>query len=255
MHPEIRQAHPGNCSKCDMTLEPVLPGLDDAGDPELVDFKHRFWWTLLGQIPELKARSQTSAAIENLREIDTLIVDKTGTLTEGRPPFERAIGTAGKTEDDVLRLAASLDHGSEHPLAAASVSAARERGLALGKPEQFDSASGIGVRAVGGKALALGNTALMEQLGVDVSPLAAQAETLRTQGASVMHLAVDAKLAGLLAVFDPFKVTKITDASRGGARHSSSRGGHFGKRAKTLVVPRVPRTREARTRWRVLQHS
>ena len=149
-----------------------------------------------------------AAAIENLRKIDTLIVDKTGTLTEGRPSFERAIGTTGNTEDEVLRLAASLDQGSEHPLAAAIVSAARERGLALDKPEQFDSESGIGVRGtVGGKALALGNTALMEQLGVDVSPLATQAEALRTQGASVMHLAVDAKLVGLLAVSDPIKAT------------------------------------------------
>jgi Cu+-exporting ATPase len=149
-----------------------------------------------------------AAAIENLRRIDTLIVDKTGTLTEGRPSFERAIGTNGNTDDEVLRLAASLDQGSEHPLAAAIVSAARERGLALDKPGQFDSESGIGVRGtVGGKALALGNTALMEQLGVDVSPLATQAEALRTQGASVMHLAVDAKLVGLLAVSDRIKAT------------------------------------------------
>jgi Cu+-exporting ATPase len=149
-----------------------------------------------------------AAAIENLRKIDTLIVDKTGTLTEGRPTFERAIGTAGNTEDEVLRLAASLDQGSEHPLAAAIVSAARERGLSLDKPEQFDSESGIGVRGtVGGKALALGNTALMGQLGIDVSSLATQAEALRSQGASVMHLAADAKLVGLLAVSDPIKAT------------------------------------------------
>ncbi|MDO9286697.1 MAG: heavy metal translocating P-type ATPase [Aquabacterium sp.] len=149
-----------------------------------------------------------AAAIENLRKIDTLIVDKTGTLTEGRPTFERAIGASGTTEDEVLRLAASLDQGSEHPLAAAIVAAARERGLALDKPEQFDSESGIGVRGtIGGKALALGNTALMEQLGIDVSPLATRAEALRSQGASVMHLAVDQKLAGLLAVSDPIKAT------------------------------------------------
>ncbi len=149
-----------------------------------------------------------AAAIENLRKIDTLIVDKTGTLTEGRPSFERAVAAAGNTEDEVLRLAASLDQGSEHPLAAAIVAAARDKGLALEKPEQFDSESGIGVRGtVGGRSLALGNTALMAQLGVDVAPLASQAEALRTQGASVMHLAVDAKLAGLLAVSDPVKAT------------------------------------------------
>ena len=149
-----------------------------------------------------------AAAIENLRKIDTLIVDKTGTLTEGRPSFERAVATEGVSEDEVLRLAASLDQGSEHPLAAAIVSAARERGLSLDKPEQFDSESGIGVRGMlAGKSLALGNTALMEQLGVEVSGLSAQAEALRAQGASVMHLAVDKKLFGLLAVSDPVKAT------------------------------------------------
>jgi Cu+-exporting ATPase len=149
-----------------------------------------------------------AAAIENLRKIDTLIVDKTGTLTEGRPRFERAVAAAGITEDEVLRLAASLDQGSEHPLAAAIVAAAKERGLLLDKPEQFDSESGIGVRGtLGGKALALGNTALMQQLGVEVSALASQAEALRGQGASVMHLAVDKTLLGLLAVSDPIKAT------------------------------------------------
>ena len=149
-----------------------------------------------------------AAAIENLRKIDTLIVDKTGTLTEGRPTFERAVAMPGFAEDEVLRLAASLDQGSEHPLAAAIVAAAKDRGLALDKPEQFDSGSGIGVRGmVAGKALGLGNTALMEQLGVDVSAMASQAEALRAQGASVMHLAVDKKLVGLLAVSDPIKAT------------------------------------------------
>jgi Cu+-exporting ATPase len=149
-----------------------------------------------------------AAAIENLRKVDTLIVDKTGTLTEGRPSFEKAIGANGFEADEVLRLAASLDQGSEHPLAAAIVTAAREKNLALDKPEQFDSASGIGVRGVvAGRELALGNTTLMQQLGIDVSPLAADAEALRAQGASVMHLAVDGTLAGLLAVSDPVKAT------------------------------------------------
>jgi len=149
-----------------------------------------------------------AAAIENLRKIDTLIVDKTGTLTEGRPAFERAVAAEGFDDTEVLRLAASLDQGSEHPLAAAIVAAAREQGLTLAKPEQFDSESGIGVRGnVEGKALALGNTALMEQIGVQVSALKAQAEELRGQGASVMHLAVDGRLAGLLAVSDPVKAT------------------------------------------------
>ena len=149
-----------------------------------------------------------AAAIENLRKVDTLIVDKTGTLTEGRPSFEEAIGVDGFDADEVLRLAASLDQGSEHPLAAAIVTAAREKNLVLDKPQQFDSASGIGVRgSVGGKALSLGNIALMEQLGIDVSSMAAQAEALRAEGASVMHLAVDGKLAGLVAVSDAVKAT------------------------------------------------
>jgi Cu+-exporting ATPase len=149
-----------------------------------------------------------AAAIEKLRQIDTLIVDKTGTLTEGRPAFEKAVAAAGYTDAEVLRLAASLDQGSEHPLAAAIVAAAREQGLALAKPEQFDSESGIGVRGnVEGKALGLGNIALMEQLDVQVGALKAQAEELRGQGASVMHLAVDGQLAGLLAVSDPIKAT------------------------------------------------
>ena len=149
-----------------------------------------------------------AAAIENLCKVDALIVDKTGTLTVGRPSFERAVAAAGFTQDEVLRLAASLDQGSEHPLAAAIVAAARDRGLSLDKPEQFDSESGIGVRgSVAGKALALGNKALMQQLGVEVSALADQAEAMRAQGASVMHLALNGQLAGLLAVSDPIKPT------------------------------------------------
>jgi Cu+-exporting ATPase len=151
-----------------------------------------------------------AAAIENLRKVDTLIVDKTGTLTEGRPSFERAVGHGHFSEDEVLRLAASLDQGSEHPLAAAIVAAARQQGLTLVEPEQFDSESGIGVKGVvESKSLALGNTALMQQLGVDVTPLAQEAEALRARGASVMHLAVDKTLAGLLAVSDPVKATTV----------------------------------------------
>jgi len=147
-----------------------------------------------------------AAAIEKMREVDTLIVDKTGTLTEARPAFETAIAAAEFTPDEVLRLAASLDQGSEHPLADAIVSAAREQGLLLAKPADFESGSGIGVRGtVEGRQLALGNTALMEQVGADVAAMKADAERLRGEGASVMHLAVDGRLAGLLAVTDPIK--------------------------------------------------
>ncbi|WP_279608304.1 copper-transporting P-type ATPase [Burkholderia ambifaria] len=149
-----------------------------------------------------------AAAIENLRKVDVLIVDKTGTLTEGRPAFERAVGTNGYTADEVLRLAASLDQGSEHPLAAAIVAAAREKNLTLDRPENFESATGIGVRGlIAGRKLALGNTALMQTDAVSVESLANEADGMRAQGASVMYLAVDGGLAGLLAVADPIKTT------------------------------------------------
>ncbi len=149
-----------------------------------------------------------AAAIENFRKVDTLIIDKTGTLTEGRPAFDRAVPATGFDATEVLRLAASLDQGSEHPLADAIVRAAREQGLALDKPENFESGSGIGVRGqVGGRQLALGNTRLMQQIGVSVTSLLDQAEALRAEGASVMHLAVDGQLAGLLAVSDPVKAS------------------------------------------------
>jgi Cu+-exporting ATPase len=151
-----------------------------------------------------------AAAIENLRKVDTLIIDKTGTLTEGRPTFEKAIPCEGFEADEILRLAASLDQGSEHPLAAAIVAAARERKLVLDKPENFESGSGIGVQGkVGGRHLVLGNTALMQQINVSVDALTTQAEALRAEGASVMHLAIDGKLAGLLAVSDPIKASTM----------------------------------------------
>lgn len=147
-----------------------------------------------------------AAAIENFRKVDTLIVDKTGTLTEGRPTFEQAVPVEGGTADEVLRLAASLDQGSEHPLADAIVSAARGQGIELATVDEFESGTGIGVRGtVEGKRLALGNTALMQQEGIDVAMLSEKAESLRVQGASVMYLAADGRLLGLLAVSDPIK--------------------------------------------------
>ncbi|HMQ73329.1 MAG TPA: HAD-IC family P-type ATPase, partial [Rubrivivax sp.] len=140
--------------------------------------------------------------------VTAVAFDKTGTLTEGKPAFDRAVPAAGFTADEVLWLAASLDQGSEHPLADAIVRAAHAQGLVLAKPESFESSSGIGVRGtVEGHDLALGNTALMQRLGVAVDALADQAEALRAEGASVMHLAVDRRLAGLLAVSDPVKTS------------------------------------------------
>ncbi|QCP53680.1 heavy metal translocating P-type ATPase [Trinickia violacea] len=149
-----------------------------------------------------------AAAIENLRRVDTLVVDKTGTLTEGRPVFERAIGVNGYSADEVLRLAASLDQSSEHPLAATLVAAANERRLALEPVKDFDALAGLGVRGMSdGKKLALGNTALMSEEQTDAGTLARDGDALRAQGASVMYLAVDGTLAGLLAVSDPIKAS------------------------------------------------
>jgi Cu+-exporting ATPase len=149
-----------------------------------------------------------AAAIENFRKVDTLIVDKTGTLTEGKPGFDRVVANTGYKEDEILRLAGSLDQGSEHPLAGAIVRAARERGLVLDKADGFESITGIGVRgSVAGKKLALGNTALMTQLSIDVEPLKTKAEAMRAEGASVMLLSVDGCLAGLLVVSDPIKAS------------------------------------------------
>ena len=149
-----------------------------------------------------------AAAIENLRKIDTLIIDKTGTLTEGQPSFNKVVATSGYEKNEVLRLAASLDQGSEHPLANAIVRAARERNLTLSIPTSFESGSGIGVNGeINGQKLALGNTALMKQLGISVNTLIPQAEVLRAEGASVMYLAADGKLLGLLAVSDPIKAS------------------------------------------------
>jgi P-type Cu+ transporter len=147
-------------------------------------------------------------AIENLRKIDTLIVDKTGTLTLGKPMFDRLIAMPGYTEAELLRISASLDQVSEHPLAEAIVTEARKRNIALTKPESFESNSGIGVRGmVEGKAVAMGNEKLMQDVGIDIMPLHAQAETLRATGASVMQIAIDQQYAGLISVADPIKTT------------------------------------------------
>jgi len=145
-------------------------------------------------------------AIESLRTIDTLIVDKTGTLTVGKPAFHSIVAAPGFTEEEVLRLAASLDQASEHPLADTLVTEARRRNLQLSKAEDFQSGTGIGVRGrVDGKQVALGNTPLMEELGVDIDPLWSAAEDRRAQGASVVFVAADGLAAGLLAAADPIK--------------------------------------------------
>ncbi|WP_443080515.1 copper-translocating P-type ATPase [Thiocapsa roseopersicina] len=149
-----------------------------------------------------------AAAIETLRKVDTLIVDKTGTLTEGRPAFHGAVAATGGDEAEVVRIAASLDQGSEHPLAQTIVTEARRRQLTLSTPEGFESSSGIGVHGVvDGQEVVLGNTVLMEENGVDWHALEQQAEALRQEGASVMFLSVAGKAVGLVAVSDPIKAS------------------------------------------------
>ena len=151
-----------------------------------------------------------AAAIENLRTIDTLIVDKTGTLTEGKPAFHGIASAQGYDEDEVLRIAASMDRGSEHPLAHAIVAEARRRNITLQKPDTFESSSGIGVRGkLDGTTVLLGNTTLMTENNIDWKSLEHEAENFRVQGASAMYLAVDGQCVGLLAVADPIKPTTI----------------------------------------------
>ena len=149
-----------------------------------------------------------AAAIEQLAKVDTLVVDKTGTLTEGRPAFRSVLPAAETDEDALLRDAASLEQGSEHPLAIAILAEAAKRGLALSKVERFESVTGQGIRGqLRGRSLALGNEALMRATGADISPVGEQVEALRREGASVMYLAEEQTFVGASALADPIKAT------------------------------------------------
>ena len=149
---------------------------------------------------------RNAEAIEVLREIDTLVVDKTGTLTEGKPTLVTVQAAPGFDETTVLQLAASLERGSEHPLAAAIVAGAEENGVALTKAESFDSVTGKGVKGtVNGRSVALGNRALLDDLKIGGGELLERAEQYRADGQTVMFIVVDGKPAGLLAVADPIK--------------------------------------------------
>jgi Cu+-exporting ATPase len=157
---------------------------------------------------------KNAEAIEHLRMIDTLIVDKTGTLTAGKPAFRSVVAASGFTEEQVLGAAASLDQGSEHPLAEAIVAEARARGLSLENVADFESSTGIGVRGtVAGARTFVGNTVLMRQQGIDMASLVQSAEQLRAEGASVVFVAIGERLAGLIAVADPIKPS-TTEALR-----------------------------------------
>jgi len=147
-------------------------------------------------------------ALERMERIDTLVVDKTGTLTEGRPEVVAVAPAAGFDETELLRLAAGLERPSQHPLAEAVVRAAEKRGMAVPAVEGFDAPAGRGVTgAVEGRRIAVGNARLMAELGVESAPLAAEAERLRGEGATVFFVAVDGRPAGLVAVADPVKET------------------------------------------------
>ncbi|TAM59549.1 copper-translocating P-type ATPase [bacterium] len=151
---------------------------------------------------------KSAEAIETLRRVDTLVVDKTGTLTEGRPRLQDVVAANGFSEQQVLQLGASLERGSEHPLASAIVQGAENRKLALEQVEDFSSIPGQGVRGrIGRDLVALGNAALMRTLHVETGVLAARAETLRLEGKTAMFVAIDGRPAGLVAVADPVKAT------------------------------------------------
>jgi Cu+-exporting ATPase len=159
----------------------------------------------MGKGASLGVLFKNAAAIELLRKVDTLVVDKTGTLTEGKPKLVSVLPEPGMTEAQLLELAASLERGSEHPLAAAVVQGARERGLVLQAPSAFESLTGKGVRGrVGEHAVALGNAALLQSLGLTPQTLE-RADQLRVQRQTVMMVAVDGRFAGLLGVADPIK--------------------------------------------------
>jgi Cu+-exporting ATPase len=151
---------------------------------------------------------RNAEAIETMRKIDTLVVDKTGTLTEGKPRLVSVAAAAGSSEEEVLRLAAAIERASEHPLAAAILLGAEERKIRPEKAEEFRSVTGKGVTGtVGGRAVALGNRALLDQLGIDPGELGARAKSMRTKGETAMFVAVDGVTAGVLAVADPIKPT------------------------------------------------
>jgi P-type Cu+ transporter len=151
---------------------------------------------------------RNAEAIEVMRKVDTLVVDKTGTLTEGKPKLMSVVSVPGTTESDVLRLAASLERGSEHPLAAAITRGAEEKHMPFAAIEKFESLTGKGVKAViDGKTAVLGNRTLMSDLRVDISSLAENAERLRADGQTVMFVAENGRLFGIIGVADPIKST------------------------------------------------
>lgn len=151
---------------------------------------------------------KNAEALERLEKVDTLVVDKTGTLTEGRPKVTEIAAADGQSETEILRLAATLERSSEHPLAHAIINAASERNLTLGTAQDFDSPVGTGVTGtVDGHRLVIGSHRIMDEAKIDISSMNTKAETLRDEGATVIFLASDDKLSGLFAIADPIKET------------------------------------------------
>ncbi|HEY2185211.1 MAG TPA: copper-translocating P-type ATPase, partial [Xanthobacteraceae bacterium] len=151
---------------------------------------------------------KNAEALERMEKIDTLVVDKTGTLTEGKPKVVAIATAAGYDENEVLRLAASVEKASEHPLALAMVTAAQERGLPLAQVSGFDAPTGKGViGTIAGHRIALGNAGFLKELGIDTASVASQAERLRRDAATAIFAAVDDRIAGVIAIADPVKAT------------------------------------------------
>jgi Cu+-exporting ATPase len=149
---------------------------------------------------------KNAEALERMERVNTLVVDKTGTLTEGKPKVVSIVPAAGFNENEILRLAASVERASEHPLADAIVRSATERNLDLSKVEEFDSPTGKGATGkVDGKTVMLGNSKFLSSLGVETQSLNKQGELLRGDGATVINIAIDSKFAGLFAIADPVK--------------------------------------------------
>jgi len=162
----------------------------------------------LGRGAGLGVLIRNAAALERFEKVDTLLVDKTGTLTEGRPRVTAVKPLAGETETDLLRIAAALERQSEHPLAAAIVAAATERGLAPASATDFHSVTGKGITGrIEGREIALGNRPLLADLGIDAAAADHEAEAQRATGATVLFIAIDGAVAGLVAIADPIKAT------------------------------------------------
>ena len=164
--------------------------------------------TATGRGAQMGVLIKNAEALERFEKVDTLIVDKTGTLTEGKPKLVAVLPEPGHDEDEVLRLAASLERGSEHPLAEAIVRGAEERGVEMVKAEDFEAVTGMGVKGVvDGKAVALGNMALITQLGLKADDLIEKANARRDEGETVMFVVLGDQIAGLVSVADPVKET------------------------------------------------